>query len=207
MSEIANDPTENNAAAKLRDLLDRLPVDDRGNVVISEQNHDEFKNLLVALDLTAEPLSDEEIRSRAEWMQAERAGGNFAGRLARNHFIDETSFYKLVETAEQKEASLDRPVNIDPIWIVGAAGFASWLGRGYEGQQLMQDRQTGELKSSLELINDYASRPTPLPPVGLDVMVRSDNRAMALSTDAHRAAAAKARGEPLAVNRLRFFFK
>lgn len=99
----------------------------------------------------------------------------------------------------------ETPIYIRPENIRGANTLRSWMGRGYKGREKIKEPQTGAEMPSVELICDYASRLSPIPPVTLDVFMTPDRKIVHLSQDAHRAAAAKLRGEPLAATGFHFY--
>jgi len=94
------------------------------------------------------------------------------------------------------------PQYIKPRYIVGAAAFPDWRGRGYAGTGGVYERLTGRNRQSFDQIVDYASRDTPLPP-SVDMTAYLTDRGMFFySGNSHTTAAAQVRNEPLAVKSL-----
>jgi len=83
----------------------------------------------------------------------------------------------------------DEPIQIPLAAVVSAMSFESWeTGRGPDHKK--DDR------SSAEVIRDYAWRDTPIPPLdNAKALILDDGRVIFLSSNAHRAAAAKLRDQ------------
>lgn len=129
--------------------------------------------------------------------------GQAAAQLNNEPFIGEKQAQEISRDMKRVAMlQLPEPLFIDPSQIKGVAGHDSWMGRGTHGNESMRDRQTGESKSSFEMICDYATRETQLPQIGSDgevVIYNTSDGPVLFATNAHRVSAAKLRGEPLAV--------
>lgn len=101
---------------------------------------------------------------------------------------DETAPYVVIEAQEN-------PMEFPVTAFVSAVGFDSWEGRSYGDK---------EGRPSREVIADYASRPTEIPPVDeAFAMIQPDGEVILEPINSHRTAAAKLKGQQsLAVKRV-----
>jgi hypothetical protein len=197
---------EKSPITDLRDYLGRYVPDETGTIGLNPEESEHLGELLGKLGVTGEQPSEKEDAGQAAWVADEIQTGVAPSKLHRLAFVGDSKFLSHAKGAEKKEVELTKPIYIKPEYIISAAGFESWMGRGPNGTQSMTDRQTGEIRTSMETILDYATRPTAIPSVYMDVLVRPDGEVLALSNNAHRAAAAKLRAQPLAADSLIFHF-
>lgn len=100
------------------------------------------------------------------------------------------------------DVAFDDPVLIDWSKIDGAVSFNSWLGRGDQGDGQVADRQVSKTNRSKDVIFDYASRNTPLPPIDLYVIL-TDEGPRVMASNSHTSAAAILRQETITSHLLR----
>lgn len=118
-------------------------------------------------------------------------------------FMEDRDFMQLADQDRPAIVidSKDKPVEIPVTAIVSAAGFRSWQdgrGRNSEGRLILKDD-----KPSHEVIKDYASRETEIPNIDVTAVILPDGKVIYLSENAHRAAAAKMKGQDtIKVNRM-----
>jgi len=120
-----------------------------------------------------------------------------AGYLRKLYFVSEGAVNPLKAASKRVNVTLEgSEITVPSAMIVGAANFGSWLGRGYDGTGEVAYRGSGiSHRSSQEQIMDYATRDTQLPQFDdLDLFL-TEKGIFAFSNNAHRAAAAKLRGE------------
>lgn len=115
-------------------------------------------------------------------------------------FIQYTDFMRMADQDRPGVVieAIDKPLEFPLTSVVSAVGFESWqTGRGQGG--LKDGRQ------SADVIKDYASRETPLPPVDdATALIFEDGRVVIMTSNAHRVGAAKLRGqENIQINRLK----
>lgn len=179
-----------------------------GNIVgnnialISKEQAENFNRGLSKLGVIAETPSKEDIHAGIERARSLIATGQAAERLRQEPFIDLEDQRRLYNTSVRNLVQTEEPVYIDPSLIQGVEGFNSWMGRGVEGREQVRDRQTGEVRTSLDAIFDYATRDTQLPGLtgeGELVIILTKEGPVLLATNAHRVAAAKLRNEPIEV--------
>lgn len=156
-------------------------------------------------DIVVEPLTDEQLAEKVRAARELVNNGEAANRLRSMRFEALPEDWANDVSDREKAVWLDEPIYIDPSAINSAQGFKSWMGRGSEGTGMVQTREAGTMgtqRQSLDQILDYATRETPLPELGADgglQVVLANNGKFVVSHNAHRAAAAKLRGEPVPV--------
>lgn len=205
-ADIPKGAETDNPAADLKAFLSKFTPDERHVVELEGQNGESFADILAKLHITEEPLSPEKLLANARWIEDEDSRGDISYRLRRQTFIDDKKFQSVVSGKTAVHIQLDKAAHISPEQIAGANGFKSWTGRGEDGQAIMQDRQSAEIQTSMRTIIDYATKPSPLPPVDISIAIWPDGRTLTLSENAHRAAAAKLRNEPLAAWYFNIYF-
>lgn len=132
----------------------------------------------------------------------------FGDRLFSFEFLSESRCKRIIGDIPATNVWLEKPLYANPDKIRGAVSFTSWMGRGQYGQGDVAIRERPGKRSSFEQIMDYATRESQLPYLsndgGLNLIITHDD-AFFFSSNAHRAAAAKIRQEPLGFRRLSIY--
>lgn len=106
-------------------------------------------------------------------------------------FMRDRDFMRMVDNSQPAIVieARDEPLELPLTAVVSAATFESWE-TGY-GKGHLKDGH-----SSADVIRDYASRDTPPPPVDeATALIFEDGRVVIMTSNAHRVAAAKMRGQ------------
>lgn len=106
-------------------------------------------------------------------------------------FVEETDFKRMMDTSQPDIVieAYDEPLELPLTAIVSAVGFESWE----EGRpsHILKDGH-----KSADVIKEYASRQTALPPIDEAVaLILEDGKVIIMSSNAHRVGAAKLRGQ------------
>lgn len=193
---------EKRPRADVFEVLERAEKTDTVAIRVKGELREE---LAASLDeITTDKLSDEELGAVVAATREKVASGEAEQELAGMDFMAGPGLDGSLVRERQRAVWLDEPIYIDPTKISGADGFESWMGRGPSGTGSVSRREgTGGTRSSIDQITDYASRDTPIPELGADgglQVILANNGTFVFSSNAHRAAAAKLRGEPLPVS-------
>lgn len=190
------------------DLLAMCPVDSTGMYEVGP-------NLLPSLELWMDDLrmlsakpTPGQIASGIQTARILNETGAINEMLSRMEFISESKFKRIIGDKPAVNAWLSEPLYANPTRILGAESFQSWQGRGYQGSELVDIREHRGKRASNEQIMDYATRDTQLPYLsndgGINLVLRG-GYSFLFSSNAHRAAAAKLRNEPLGFRRLSIY--
>lgn len=183
----------------LKDLLTGLEPDNSGNVHLDESRRLRLETMLRDCGAAVQPPSPEEIRQGIESARALVAAGKAEDYLKAQTFVDWEAVPRNPGRAES--VVLEHPIYIAPDSIAGAQSFQDWRGRP---NHILKQDDMGDKKPSLDVIADYATRGAPLPAVELDLMPQEDGLIL-YAEDADRAAAARLRSEPVAVDSFRIY--
>jgi len=128
--------------------------------------------------------------------------------LTANAETEEQPFIRVADFDKQADQSTallidarDEPLEFPAASIVSALSFESWEeGRGRE----LSKEVNGVGKSSREVIEYYASHDTPIPPLEqATALILQDGRIIITAGNAHRAGAAKLRGQTIQIKELK----
>jgi len=115
----------------------------------------------------------------------------------------------LPTTGKPLRIRMNGAIAIDPRYILGAQSLTDWSGKGYQRERhggfsgrLVTKSEEGvnaHNRPSIEVIEDYATRYTQLPPNSEVKVFLTDTGMFAYAYDSHRVAAAQLRREPVRV--------
>ncbi len=162
-------------------------------------------------EITAEKPTKDEITDGIRRAQQLVANGKSKDELASISFTSDQIFREQGMERVEEAIWLEEPIYVRPEKIIGAGGFNGWTGRGVEGNASVGQREGipgAKPRPSIEQIEDYATRETMLPVLNADgglLVIQARNGTFVFSANAHRAAAAKLRGEPLGTTALELY--
>ena len=194
-------PEQIRASQKLLALLEGLEPDSSGLIRLEDFHSNQLESILRGCGVAVGPPPVEEIRKGIEAAK-EKVKNNQA-----SEYLESLPFMPrelLPDTSSRpKVLIVNRPVYINPDSIAGADRFPhGWTGEGSP----LKNADDGTKKSSLEVIQDYATRETKLPDSEIDLTLLADGSVIAYAPNSHRAAAAKLRHEPLPVRSLYIYY-
>ncbi len=186
-------------------ILQECPVNNTGVYELDSYQVNNLERILINSHLVLpEPdqsLIQTGITRACQLREAETIGD----RLFSFEFLSESSFKIMIAEVPPTNVWLEKSLYADPDKIRGAVTFTSWMGRGKYGQGEVAIRERSGKRSSFEQIIDYATRESQLPYLsndgGMNLIITHDV-VFFFSSNAHRAAAAKLRQEPLGFRRL-----
>lgn len=202
LSEIANHPEQSDLKGfsydinGLSHLLDGLEPDSSGYVRLDEARRLKLETILRDCGAAVQPPSPEEIKQGIASATSLVDSGKAEEYLKTQPFLD---WDEIKPEGKSVAVALERPIYIAPDSIAGAQSFDDWRGRPLS---IFKQDDMGDMKTSLEVIQDYATRGTQLPAIYLSMLPQKDSSLILYSENAHRAAAAKLRSEPIAVTAL-----
>ena len=189
-------------------IIENCPRDTTGMYEVGQDRLVQLEHWMNRLGvLQSEPVASQ-IAVGATHARELFEAGLIDSSLSGMDFISENRFKSIIRDKSPVNLWLEKPLYAKPEMIFGAVSFASWLGRGYEGSGQVNIRERRGHRTSKEQIIDYATRETQLPYLGNDGglnMVLHEGSAILFSSNAHRAAAAKLRNEPLGFRRLTYY--
>lgn len=190
--------------------LGNAPRDELGNVTPTDRQRAEIIRALAQFEgiLPAESYDETKVASGVERARKLVDSGKSTDFLSRLLLVVNRS--DLPEDGNQLRIQLNGELAVDPRRIVGVQGLQNWQGVAYNAQHMIITKQeegesSGRSRPNYELIDDYATRPTQLPPAnGIDLFLAPEG-IFAYSHDSHRVAAAQLRGEPVRIKDVRLF--
>lgn len=190
------------------DILMKCPRDSAGMYEVGQESLERLAVWLDTLAVLRPEPTPEDIQDGVERARQLEANSTLSDTLADMAFISENRAKAIIGDTPATHIWLEKPLYADADHILGAESFTSWLGRGYQGQGEVAIRESRGKRASLAQITDYATRPTQLPYLsadgGLNLILANDGPFL-FSSNAHRAAAAKLRNEPLGFRRLSIY--
>lgn len=193
---------------ELDSILLACPQDAAGMYEIGSDRLERLRSWMDGIGVLTEEPGAARIAAGVAHARELEASGVVADTLNDFDFISEYRAKAIIGDTSAVHMWLERPLYADPDRILGAVSFGSWLGRGYEGQGEVAIRESRGNRTSLAQITDYATRETQLPYLSADGgmnLVFSQDGPFLFSSNAHRAAAAKLRKEPLGFRRLSIY--
>ena len=196
---------------RLWQLLDSIPPDEYGNKNFNPEQRDEFARSIKHLGVLTEKPSDESVQKGIERARGLISSGLDRSELSGYSFMANERFRYITEDkpAVRLNWQSDLPLYVRPDKLVGAGTFINWQGR-MPGANISWTDKDGQVRTtpSIEAIEDYASRDTPLPQsdfLAFDLVITDSEAFVFAGVNGHRSAAAKLRNEPVGVSSLNLY--
>lgn len=193
----------------LDELLLGCPRDSAGMYDVEQDRLERLEAWLESMSLLRKEPDADEVAAGVRRARQLEADGMLGASLLAMEFMPEHRCKRLIGDTEPINLWFDRPLYAEPTQVLGAVSFGSWMGRGYMGQGEVARRESRGTRASFEQITDYATREGQLPYLsadgGLNLILGNDQEPFLYASNAHRAAAAKLRNEPLGFRRLSIY--
>lgn len=188
--------------------LGYLHADDQYHRVrhVPEDLQQDFVEMLEGFGFSAIAPATEEIREGIHRAKGIVDSGGVEEFLRTQPFVDGEAIKKQISGMSTEVIRFKGPMYVDPSMVVSAPGFDDWRGRSHTTKAYMDRHGEPKNANSLEVIADYATRDTQLPSIDFGLNLQITDEGVQISAEnAHRVAAAKLRGEPLAFKEISIY--
>lgn len=173
---------------------------------VPEEFEKDFIEMLKGFGFSTEAPSEKQIKKGIKKARGIVDSGSAAQFLKDQPFVDGEAVKEQITGMNSEIIRFGGQMYVEPSMIVSVPGFEDWQGRANTTKSYLDRDGAAKNASSLEVIADYATRETQLPKIdfGLDLQI-TDEGVQISAQNAHRVAAAKLRGEPLAFNEISIY--